>query len=276
MVERWRCIAAAGVLCAHTALTSGAAQAMETEPATTIIPKMRAPIASAPLTAETPAEAVAPLSPSFAADAPEPSAPPPDTGHIAASPGPASTGAPKAWSTTLTAAQPAAPKQVTPPRESAANQVVPLPTRGGPFLAASASAGMIAPPAKPSAAGKTPSLASGPAGKPASGSSITAASFVGAPPALVHREIGMASFYRDGGITASGVKAGGMSAAHRKLPFGSRVKVKDVRTGKEVVVTITDRGPFKKGRVIDLSHMAARELGITGRGIARVEVIAAN
>ncbi len=86
----------------------------------------------------------------------------------------------------------------------------------------------------------------------------------------------MASFYRDGGITASGVKAGGMSAAHRKLPFGSRVKVKDVRTGKEVVVTITDRGPFKKGRVIDLSHMAARELGITGRGIARVEVIAAN
>ena len=86
----------------------------------------------------------------------------------------------------------------------------------------------------------------------------------------------MASFYHGGGITASGLKAGGMTAAHRKLPFGSRVRVRDVKTGKEVLVTITDRGPFKRGRVIDLSHVAARELGITGRGVARVEVVSAN
>jgi rare lipoprotein A len=94
--------------------------------------------------------------------------------------------------------------------------------------------------------------------------------------APLHREIGMASFYYGGGRTASGTIAGGMTAAHRKLPFGSKVKVRDMKTGKEVLVTITDRGPFKKHRVIDLSHMAARELGITGRGVARVEVVAAN
>lgn len=87
------------------------------------------------------------------------------------------------------------------------------------------------------------------------------------------REVGMASFYHGAhGKTASGMKAGNMTAAHRKLPFGSRVRVKDVKSGKEVVVVITDRGPFKKSRVIDLSHAAAVALGITGRGIARVEV----
>ena len=89
----------------------------------------------------------------------------------------------------------------------------------------------------------------------------------------VRREVGMASFYRLAGRTASGMSGQGtMTAAHRRLPFGSRVRVRDVKTGREVLVVITDRGPFLKSRVIDLSPQAAKELGITGRGIAMVEV----
>jgi rare lipoprotein A len=89
----------------------------------------------------------------------------------------------------------------------------------------------------------------------------------------VRREVGMASFYRLAGPTASGMKGQGvMTAAHRRLPFGSRVRVRDVKTGREVLVVITDRGPFLRSRVIDLSPQAAKELGITGRGIAMVEV----
>lgn len=91
----------------------------------------------------------------------------------------------------------------------------------------------------------------------------------------VHRETGMASFYRGTGKTASGsTDHTGMTAAHRKLPFGSKVRVRDLRTGREVVVTINDRGPFRPSRVIDLSHRAAKELGIVDRGIAKVELVA--
>lgn len=90
----------------------------------------------------------------------------------------------------------------------------------------------------------------------------------------LHREVGIASFYGGRGKTTSGMKGqGNMTAAHRRLPFGSRVRVKDMRTGREVVVIITDRGPFRKSRVIDLSHAAAIALGITRRGVAKVEVI---
>jgi rare lipoprotein A len=89
----------------------------------------------------------------------------------------------------------------------------------------------------------------------------------------VHHEVGMASFYQLTGRTASGMTGQGvMTAAHRRLPFGSRVRVKDIKTGREVVVVITDRGPFRKSRVIDLSHQAAKQLGITSRGVAKVEV----
>jgi rare lipoprotein A len=89
----------------------------------------------------------------------------------------------------------------------------------------------------------------------------------------VHREVGFASFYSGNGPTASGMKSHGMTAAHRKLPFGSKVRVRDVKTGREVIVTVVDRGPFRKARVIDLSLVAAKELGIVGRGIAQVEVL---
>lgn len=57
-----------------------------------------------------------------------------------------------------------------------------------------------------------------------------------------------------------------MTAAHRSLPFGTKVKVMNKHSGKAVSVTINDRGPFVKGRIIDLSRAAAKKLGIDGVG----------
>jgi rare lipoprotein A len=57
------------------------------------------------------------------------------------------------------------------------------------------------------------------------------------------------------------------TAAHRTLPFGTRLHVTDPRSGRHVVVTVTDRGPFGRGRVLDLSLAAARALGMTARGV---------
>ncbi len=76
---------------------------------------------------------------------------------------------------------------------------------------------------------------------------------------------GLASIRR-GGRTASGehMNAGGMTAAHRTLPFGTSVTVVNSRNGRAVEVRINDRGPFVRGRVIDLSPAAARAIGISG------------
>jgi rare lipoprotein A len=63
-----------------------------------------------------------------------------------------------------------------------------------------------------------------------------------------------------------------MTAAHRKLPFGTEVRVTNLANGKSVVVRINDRGPYIKGRILDLSHAAAQELGMVKRGIVRVNV----
>jgi rare lipoprotein A len=63
-----------------------------------------------------------------------------------------------------------------------------------------------------------------------------------------------------------------LTAAHRTIHLGSKVKVTELRTGRSVVVKITDRGPFSPGRGIDLSYAAARQLGIVRRGVARVRV----
>ena len=63
-----------------------------------------------------------------------------------------------------------------------------------------------------------------------------------------------------------------LTAAHRTLQFGSKVRVTELRTGRSVVVEITDRGPFLSGRDIDLSYGAARELGIVERGVAPVHL----
>ena len=77
---------------------------------------------------------------------------------------------------------------------------------------------------------------------------------------------GHASWYQHGRRTANGeaFNPNGMTAAHRTLPFGTRVRVVNERTGRSVVVRINDRGPFIGGRVIDLARGAARQLGMGG------------
>jgi rare lipoprotein A len=86
-------------------------------------------------------------------------------------------------------------------------------------------------------------------------------------------ESGLAAFY-GGGRTASGEVTGrtGFTAAHRSLPFGARVLVTNIRNGKTVVVRIVDRGPYGRGRIIDVSRAAARELDMIGSGTAMVSV----
>jgi rare lipoprotein A (peptidoglycan hydrolase) len=84
---------------------------------------------------------------------------------------------------------------------------------------------------------------------------------------------GKASYYSyRTGKTASGLlfNRDSLTAAHRTLPFGTRVRVTDVATNKSVTVTITDRGPRAPGRVLDVSLAAARSLGIMDRGVVRV------
>jgi rare lipoprotein A (peptidoglycan hydrolase) len=74
--------------------------------------------------------------------------------------------------------------------------------------------------------------------------------------------VGVASYYG----------ASGMTAAHRTLPFGTRVQVTNLANGHSVTVRINDRGPFVRGRSIDLSTGAARAIGMTGAGVARVRM----
>jgi len=90
----------------------------------------------------------------------------------------------------------------------------------------------------------------------------------------VHAESGRAAFY-SGGRTASGEVTGpnGLTAAHRTLPFGTRVLVTNHHNGKTVLVRITDRGPYGRGRIIDLSRAAARELDMINGGTAMVSVV---
>ncbi len=86
---------------------------------------------------------------------------------------------------------------------------------------------------------------------------------------------GIASVYgHKGGVTASGERAipHKLTAAHRTLPFGSRVRVTNRRNGRSVVVRINDRGPFIKGRVIDLTPAGARALGFSGLAPVTLQV----
>jgi rare lipoprotein A len=100
-----------------------------------------------------------------------------------------------------------------------------------------------------------------------------------APPATSQptMETGVASWYGPkfhGKLTASGevFNQEKFTAAHQTLPWGSRVKVTNLANGKSVDVRINDRGPFGKGRIIDLSRAAARALGMVGRGLTTVRV----
>ena len=90
-------------------------------------------------------------------------------------------------------------------------------------------------------------------------------------------ETGVASWYGKelrGNPTASGepFRPSRRTAAHKTLPFGTVVKVTYLDTGKSVRVTINDRGPFVKGRIIDLSRRAAQKIGLKDAGVGKVEV----
>ncbi len=85
---------------------------------------------------------------------------------------------------------------------------------------------------------------------------------------------GVASFYTEGQQTANGEKfnPAELTAAHPTLPFGTRLRVTNVSTGRSVTVRINDRGPYVPGRVVDVSYSAAETLGIVDRGVAKVKL----
>jgi rare lipoprotein A len=93
-------------------------------------------------------------------------------------------------------------------------------------------------------------------------------------PMTVSAQEGIASVY-SGERTANGeyARAAGLTAAHRTLPFGTRVRVTNHQTGRSVVVRINDRGPFVSGRIIDLTPAGARALGMDGLAHVTVDVV---
>lgn len=97
------------------------------------------------------------------------------------------------------------------------------------------------------------------------------------PPAKAYLEEGLASYYGPGLAgrpTASGEKFNpkAFTAAHRKLPFGACLRVVNMENGRSVEVRVNDRGPFVQGRVVDVSTAAAKQLGMTEKGLARVRL----
>ncbi|MGN6144183.1 MAG: septal ring lytic transglycosylase RlpA family protein [Mesorhizobium sp.] len=101
---------------------------------------------------------------------------------------------------------------------------------------------------------------------------VAAGLTLGATVSPAAAQCGRASWYALHSRTASGerMNPAALTAAHRTLPFGTRLKVTNQRNGKSVVVRINDRGPFIKGRVLDLSRAAARQIGMIGSGHAPV------
>jgi rare lipoprotein A len=96
---------------------------------------------------------------------------------------------------------------------------------------------------------------------------------------LISQSVGQASYYGNepgegGPLTANGERynSGGLTAAHRTLPFGTRVRVTSPNTGRSVVVRINDRGPYAGNRIIDLSVGAARAIGLTSSGVGTVHM----
>jgi rare lipoprotein A len=85
---------------------------------------------------------------------------------------------------------------------------------------------------------------------------------------------GVASYYTEGTKTASGEKFNAleMTAAHPTLPFGTKLRVTNLSSGRSVTVRVNDRGPFVHGRVVDVSYSAADALGMVGKGVAKVKL----
>lgn len=93
----------------------------------------------------------------------------------------------------------------------------------------------------------------------------------------IKKETGKATYYGkkfNNRKTASGImyKSDNMVCAHRTYPFGTKLLVRNLKNNKEVVVEVIDRGPFKKGRIIDLSYAAAKKIDMVHHGVVRVEV----
>jgi rare lipoprotein A len=98
-----------------------------------------------------------------------------------------------------------------------------------------------------------------------------------AQPVEKFKQTGLASFYAqrlNGRRTASGERYDhrAMTAAHRNLPFGTVVNVVNLKNGRMVEVRINDRGPYRKGRIIDLSYAAAKRLAMVQDGVVRVQI----
>jgi rare lipoprotein A len=89
---------------------------------------------------------------------------------------------------------------------------------------------------------------------------------------------GWCSFYKSGRLTANGehFKPMGLTAAHRRLAFGTKLQVTNLRNGKTVLVRVNDRGPFIRGRILDLSLGAAKVIGLNNSGIAKISYIVVN
>jgi rare lipoprotein A len=90
-----------------------------------------------------------------------------------------------------------------------------------------------------------------------------------------YEQRGMASYYAkkfEGRRTANGERYRGaeMTAAHKTLPFGTKIRVTNLSNGKSVDVVVNDRGPHKKGRIVDLSRCAAEEIGLIAKGVTKV------
>jgi rare lipoprotein A len=85
---------------------------------------------------------------------------------------------------------------------------------------------------------------------------------------------GLASFYSEGSKTASGERfdPSELTAAHPTLPFGTRLRVTNTKTGRSVTVRVNDRGPYVPGRVVDVSYSAAQALGMVRSGTASVKL----
>ncbi len=109
---------------------------------------------------------------------------------------------------------------------------------------------------------------------PAAVSEETRASLTPSNKQTERASYGLASYYWQGSRTASGEKFDKheLTAAHRTLPFGTRVRVTNLASGRSITVRVNDRGPFVAGRVIDVSRAAAEELGMVGRGVAKVKL----
>lgn len=102
------------------------------------------------------------------------------------------------------------------------------------------------------------------------------ATVIGTAAALpAQAQSGRASWYGSGKRTANGERfnPNGYTAAHRSLPFGTRVRVTNRSNGRSVVVRINDRGPFVGGRVIDLAHGSARAIGLSGTSYVSLNVV---